>query len=263
MCVVLVVVLWCLGLHCVVLVCGYALAVMVCVCTGVVFGCSKLSLLLLPRALLIADYDTLGDCVHAHGPPFTMTTNTDRKSSPGTPPTPPPCCPVIGDLAFLHLNVHCAGGGALVSGGGLGLPCVLLASGNALAAMVFVCTGVVLACSLLVVLLLPLAMLIVRRLVTVFMPTARLSQRRQTQRVSYYPVHPTPPLCPVLWICLLFEHLDMCCAGGGASVSGGGLVLPCVLLPCGYALAAKVFVCAGVVWLAVVCWHCCCCRVRC
>ena len=56
----------------------------------------------------------------------------------------------------------------------MGLPCVLPACGYALAAMVFVRTGVMFGCSILALLLLPRLMLIVRRFVTVFMPTARL-----------------------------------------------------------------------------------------
>ena len=106
-----------------------------------------------------------------------------------------------------------------MSGGGSGLPCVLLACGYALAATVFVFAGVVFACSMPALLLLPLAMLIVRRLVTVSMPTARLSQRRQTQHVSHHPVHPTTFMCPVLALCAPL-HLDIYCAGGGALVSG-------------------------------------------
>ena len=82
----------------------------------------------------------------------------------------------VREFAFLHLDVCCAAGGALVSGGGSGLPCVLRACGYALADGIRVYCRCVFACSMLALLLLPRALLIVRRLVTVSICTARLSQ---------------------------------------------------------------------------------------
>ena len=123
------------------------------------------------------------------------------KSSPGAPDTPP-VCRVLGGLAFLQLNMCCA----LVSGGGLGLHCEVLACGHALAAMVCVCTGVVSACSMLALLLLPRALLIMRRVVTVSMPTSRLSQRRQNIVCKSSPRAPDTPLVP----CGMFTVRSFC-----------------------------------------------------
>ena len=125
-------------------------------------------------AASVADRETLGDRVHAHGPPFTTTTTTGRKSSPGAPDTP--WCPVLGVLDFSHLDMYCACDGGLVSGVGSVLPCVLRTCWFVLAAMVSVCPSTVFACSMLAVLFLPRALLIVRRLVTMSICTARLSQ---------------------------------------------------------------------------------------